>query len=88
LATPMPGRPYLEGARALARSSVFYSLLVYVLRRNSVNYFNFKVPFVDFLDNTLENYKSPKLIEFVSNNLLFYDICAYVQGNLLVCNVR
>jgi hypothetical protein len=78
LATPMPGRPYLEGARALARSSVFYSLLVYVLRRNSVNYFNFKVPFVDFLDNTLENYKSPKLIEFVSNNLLFYDICAYV----------
>jgi hypothetical protein len=27
-------------------------------------------------------------MEFVSNNLLFYDICAYVQGNLLVCNVH
>jgi hypothetical protein len=53
-----------------------------------MNYFNSSVPFVDFLDNTLENYKSPKLVEFISNNLLFYDIYAYVQGNLLVCNVR
>jgi hypothetical protein len=87
-ATPMADRPHLAGARALARSGVFYSLLVYVLRRNSMNYFNSQVPFVDFMDNTIKNYKSPKLMEFINNDLLFYDICAYVQGNLLVCNVR
>jgi hypothetical protein len=39
-ATLMVGRPHLAGAGAPARSNVFYSLLVYVLRRNSMNYFN------------------------------------------------